>query len=121
MSEAVNKTLNIGICGLGTVGGGTLALLTDNADEIRRRLGSDIKVTRIATRTLDGKDLYRVETVSTDVFDVVNDVDIDILIETIGGYDPALDVIKQALSKGKHVVTANKALIAEHGLSLIHI
>ena len=121
MSEAVNKTLNIGICGLGTVGGGTLALLTDNADEIRRRLGSDIKVTRIATRTLDGKDLYRVETVSTDVFDVVNDVEIDILIETIGGYDPALDVIKQALSKGKHVVTANKALIAEHGNELFEI
>ena len=121
MSEAVNKTLNIGICGLGTVGGGTLALLTDNADEIRRRLGSDIKVTRIATRTLDGKDLHRVETVSTDVFDVVNDVDIDILIETIGGYNPALDVIKQALSKGKHVVTANKALIAEHGNELFEI
>ena len=121
MSEVVNKTLNIGICGLGTVGGGTLALLTDNADEIRRRLGSDIKVTRIATRTLDGKDLHRVETVSTDVFDVVNDVEIDILIETIGGYDPALDVIKQALSKGKHVVTANKALIAEHGNELFEI
>ena len=121
MSEAVNKTLNIGICGLGTVGAGTLALLTDNGDEIRRRLGSDIKVVRIATRTLDGKDLHRIEAVSTDVFDVVNDADIDILIETIGGYDPALEVIKQALSNGKHVVTANKALIAEHGNELFEI
>ena len=89
MSEVANKTLNIGNCGLGTVGAGTLALLTDNGDEIRRRLGSDIKVARIATRTLDGKDLHRIEAVSTDVFDVVNDADIDILIETIGGYDPA--------------------------------
>ena len=121
MSEVANKTLNIGICGLGTVGAGTLALLTDNGDEIRRRLGSDIKVTRIATRTLDGKDLHGIETVSTDVFDVVNDADIDILIETIGGYDPALEVIKQALSNGKHVVTANKALIAEHGNELFEI
>ncbi|MFL2855508.1 MAG: homoserine dehydrogenase [Pseudohongiellaceae bacterium] len=121
MSEAVNKTLNIGICGLGTVGAGTLALLKDNGDEIRRRLGSDIKVVRIATRTLDGKDLHRIEAVSTDVFDVVNDADIDILIETIGGYDPALEVIKQALSNGKHVVTANKALIAEHGNELFEI
>ena len=121
MSEVVNKTLNIGICGLGTVGAGTLALLTDNGDEIRRRLGSDIKVARIATRTLDGKDLHRIEAVSTDVFDVVNDADIDILIETIGGYDPALEVIKQALSNGKHVVTANKALIAEHGNELFEI
>ena len=121
MSEVVNKTLNIGICGLGTVGAGTLALLTDNGDEIRRRLGSDIKVARIATRTLDGKDLHRIEAVSTDVFDVVNDADIDILIETIGGYDPALEVIKQARSNGKHVVTANKALIAEHGNELFEI
>ena len=121
MSEVANKTLNIGICGLGTVGAGTLALLTDNGDEIRRRLGSDINVTRIATRTLDGKDLHGIETVSTDVFDVVNDADIDILIETIGGYDPALEVIKQALSNGKHVVTANKALIAEHGNELFEI
>ena len=121
MSEVVNKTLNIGICGLGTVGAGTLALLTDNGDEIRRRLGSDIKVARIATRTLDGKDLHRIEAVSTDVFDVVNDAEIDILIETIGGYDPALEVIKQALSNGKHVVTANKALIAEHGNELFEI
>ena len=121
MSEVANKTLNIGICGLGTVGAGTLALLTDNGDEIRRRLGSDIKVSRIATRTLDGKDLHGIETVSTDVFDVVNDADIDILIETIGGYDPALEVIKQALSNGKHVVTANKALIAEHGNELFEI
>ncbi|NKB32174.1 MAG: homoserine dehydrogenase [Pseudomonadales bacterium] len=121
MNVEAGKPISIGICGLGTVGAGTLALLKDNADEIRMRLGSDLVVNRIATRTLEGKDLEGVANTSTDVFDVVNDESIDIVIEAIGGYDPALEVIKQALANKKHVVTANKALIAEHGNELFEI
>ena len=118
MNSEVTKSLNIGICGLGTVGGGTLALLRENSGEIKHRVGFDLRVTRVATRTLEGKDLLAIEQVSTDVFDVARDASIDIVIETIGGLDPALEVIKEALSRGKHVVTANKALIAEYGNEL---
>ena len=121
MSEEVAKSLRLGICGLGTVGGGTLALLKENTAEISHRLGSRFEVSRVASRTLEGKDLGDIEHSSRDVFDVVNDESIDIVIETIGGYDPALEVIKQALNYGKHVVTANKALIAEHGNELFAI
>lgn len=118
MSEEASKSVRVGICGLGTVGGGTLALLEKNAEELGRRLGARLEVTRVATRTLGGKKLDNIEHVSTDVFDIVNDVSIDIVIEAIGGYEPAFEVIKEALTKGKHVVTANKALIAEHGNEL---
>jgi homoserine dehydrogenase len=117
-----NKTgLNIGICGLGTVGGGTLALLQDNADELRLRLGAELKVVRVATRTINPDKLRGIKNYSTDPFDVVNDDSVDVVVESIGGIDPALEVIRQALSNGKHVVTANKALVAEHGNELFQL
>ena len=121
MNEEAAKSLRLGICGLGTVGTGTLDLLRENADEIRYRLGAELEVTRIATRTLEGKKIDNIKHVSTNVFDVINDASIDVVIETIGGYDPALDVIRGALISGKHVVTANKALIAEHGNELFEL
>jgi len=117
-----NRTgLNIAICGLGTVGGGTLALLQKNAEELRLRLGAELKVTRIATRTLDPEKLSGIENLSNDPLDAVNDESIDVVIETIGGVDPALEVIRQALVNGKHIVTANKALIAEYGNELFQL
>lgn len=118
MSSNSTKSINVGICGLGTVGGGTLSLLEDNNEELSMRLGVELTVARIATRTLEGKELGAIAQASTDVFDVVNDSEIDIVVETIGGYEIALEVIKAALKNGKHVVTANKALIAEHGNEL---
>ncbi|MDX1799906.1 MAG: homoserine dehydrogenase [Marinobacter sp.] len=109
------KEVRVGICGLGTVGGGTFRVLARNASLIAGRAGCNIRVTRVATRTprtdLELGDIP----FSTDIFDVVNDPDIDVVVELIGGYEPAKELVLAAIAKGKHVVTANKALIAVHG------
>jgi homoserine dehydrogenase len=107
----------VGLLGLGTVGGGTLNVLVRNASEIARRAGREIVVTRAAAREfspegLEGLD--RVE-IGDDAFAVVNDPEIDVVVELIGGYSPARELVLQAIDNGKHVVTANKALIALHG------
>lgn len=111
------KPVNVGLLGLGTVGGGTQNVLFRNASEITRRAGCDIRVTHAAAReydasTVDGLDNV---TISDDAFAVVNDPDVDIVVELIGGYSPAKELVLQAIDNGKHVVTANKALIALHG------
>ena len=115
------KTINIGICGLGTVGGGTLRLLRANSSEISARLGANLTVSHVATRTpkpeLVGNDLRS----GSDCLAVADDSGIDVLVETIGGCDFAFDVVSRALNNGKHVVTANKALIAERGNELSDI
>ncbi|WP_372964785.1 homoserine dehydrogenase [Marinobacter sp.] len=109
------KDVNVGICGLGTVGGGTFNVLTRNAAIISGRVGCNIRITRVASRNArDDLDLGNVP-FSTDIFDVVNDPAIDIVVELIGGYEIAKELVLAAISKGKHVVTANKALIAVHG------
>ncbi|KHF24292.1 homoserine dehydrogenase [Solemya velum gill symbiont] len=112
--------VNVGLLGLGTVGGGTLNVLVRNAEEISRRLGREIKVVAAAAREydpegLDGIDQVRV---SNDAADVISDPDIHIVVELIGGYSPAREFVLEALANGKHVVTANKALIAMHGEEL---
>lgn len=109
------KDVNVGICGLGTVGGGTFNVLTRNAAIIAGRAGCNIRITRVASRhSRDDLDLGNVP-FTTDIFDVVNDPDIDIVVELIGGYDAAKELVLAAIAQGKHVVTANKALIAVHG------
>jgi len=109
------KDVNVGICGLGTVGGGTFNVLTRNAAIIAGRAGCNIRITRVASRhSRDDLELGSVP-FSTDIFDVVNDPDIDIVVELIGGYDAAKELVLAAIAQGKHVVTANKALIAVHG------
>lgn len=107
--------VKVGICGLGTVGGGTFNLLKDNAEEISNRVGAHIEVVHIGARS--DKPEYDTSGVkiSADIFDVAADPEIDILVETIGGTSLALDLVMSAIANGKHVVTANKALIAEHG------
>ncbi len=121
MNSASAKVLRVGICGLGTVGGGTLNLLTSNQQLITRRVGMPIEVVNVATRTLDPNKVAGVPRSGTDPFAVVNDPEVDVLVETIGGFEPAFEVVKQALANGKHVVTANKALIAEHGNELFAV
>ena len=106
----------MGICGLGTVGGGTFNVLQRNAEEIARRAGRAIEVTHIATRAPNpacnvGDNVQ----VSDDALALANNPDIDIIVELIGGYGLALEIVMQAIANGKHVVTANKALIAVHG------
>ncbi len=124
-SESANSinspSIKIGICGFGTVGGGSYNLLQNAGDEISRRVGCSIDVVRIASRSLKLEDIDTTASISNDPFDVVNDPDVDIVIETIGGFDPAFEVVRQALANGKHVVTANKALIAERGNELFAV
>jgi homoserine dehydrogenase len=114
------KRVTVGICGLGTVGAGTLALLQRNAADIADRAGCQIEIGRLGVRG----DRPDVETgtipVSRDVMAVADDPEIDILVELIGGTDTALALVRRALANGKHVVTANKALIAEFGNELFH-
>ena len=113
------KPTRIGICGLGVVGSGVVHLLRSNAEVIARRLGTAIDIVLIGARhdnpDCDTSDLA----LTRDIFDVVNSPDVDIIVELIGGTDTAKDVILQAIRSGKHVVTANKALIAEHGSLLV--
>jgi len=109
------KPVKVGICGLGTVGGGTFNVLTRNAQDIARRAGRDIIIAQVATRHPNPAVDTGNVAVTTDVNDVINNPDIDIVVELIGGYTIAKDVVLGAIANGKHVVTANKALIAVHG------
>ena len=111
------KTVNIGLLGLGTVGGGTLNVLVRNADEISRRTGMDIRVHCAAAKSYDPSGLDGLEsvTIHDDAGKVLTDPDVDIVVELIGGYSPAREFVLEAIANGKHVVTANKALIAMHG------
>ena len=110
--------VKIGLLGLGTVGGGTATVLKRNAEEISRRVGRDIVLSHVATLDLDRVDelgLNHDIKATQEATDVVNDPDIDIVVELIGGYSPARELVLQAIDNGKHIVTANKALIAMHG------
>ena len=110
------KPINVGLLGLGTVGGGTLTVLRRNAEEITRRAGREIRVVRAAVRNLEkAKQLAGDLPLTTNPFDVVDDPDIDIVVELIGGLEPARELVLQAIANGKHVVTANKHLVAKYG------
>ncbi len=111
------KQLNVGLLGIGTVGGGTYTVLTRNAEEITRRTGCRIDVVQVADRNVDvAKKLTegRVD-VTGDAFAVVNNPQVDVVVELIGGYTVAKELVLQAIANKKHVVTANKALLALHG------
>lgn len=118
MSGNNTEILSVGICGLGTVGGGTLALLEQNAALITARAGCPIRVTHVATRTPKPDLCGQVALTGSDPLAITSDPEVDVVVETMGGYDVAFEVIQRALSNGKHVVTANKALIAERGNEL---
>ncbi len=111
------KPVKIGLMGLGTVGGGTATVLLRNAEEIARRVGRDLEISRVAAFGIDSQTLVDPGKVklSEDAFDVVNDPEVDVVVELIGGYSPARELVMKAIENGKHVVTANKALIALHG------
>ena len=111
------KPVKLGLLGVGTVGASTALVLKNNTVEIARRAGRSIEIIQASRRDVASgmpADSGDIELVS-DPFAVVNNPDIDIVIELIGGYDPALELVMQAIENGKHVVTANKALIALHG------
>jgi homoserine dehydrogenase len=111
------KAVNIGLIGLGTVGSGTLTVLKRNAEEIFRRAGREIRVIAIAvkdlskSRSVDTGDIH----LTDDMMEIVNNPDIEIVVELVGGDGIMLEAVMAALDNGKHVVTANKALIALRG------
>ncbi|MCC1495442.1 homoserine dehydrogenase [Alcanivorax sp. 1008] len=107
--------VKVGIAGLGTVGSGTVNILRSNADEIARRVGRPIEIAHIGARRDNPACDTRGIRVSRDVMDVARDPQIDIVVELIGGTTTARELVLAAIANGKHVVTANKALIAEHG------
>ncbi len=111
------KPIQVGLLGIGTVGGGTFAVLQRNQEEIRRRAGREIRITMVADL-----DTERAKKIVGDAAQVVSDAravianpEIDIVVELIGGYGIAKTLVLEAIAAGKHVVTANKALLAVHG------
>jgi len=111
------KPIQVGLLGIGTVGGGTFQVLRRNQEEIKRRAGRGIEITKVAARNVErAKALVGANVpVVSDPFAVVNDPSVEIVVEVIGGTTLARDLVMQAIANGKHVVTANKALLAVHG------
>ncbi len=111
------KPINVGLLGIGTVGGGTFTVLKRNEEEITRRAGRPIRITRVADKNLELARRVAGEgvNITDDAFAVVSDPEIDIVVELIGGYGVARELVLKAIENGKHVVTANKALLAVHG------
>jgi len=114
------KPINVGLLGIGTVGGGTFSVLKRNQEEIARRAGRGIVITIIADREVDkARKIAGDETlITSDLNDVVTHPDVNIVIELIGGNVIAKELILKAIENGKHVVTANKALLALHGTEI---
>ena len=112
------EALRIGVCGVGTVGLATIDILRQQSAMVSARAGKDLKVTHVGARRDHAEHDYGDARVSRDVMDVARDPEVDVLVELIGGTGVAYDLIKLAIEQGKHIVTANKALIAEHGNEL---
>ena len=114
---ATKNSINVGIIGFGTVGTGTARILIENAEIIKRRLGAPVVLKKISDLDIKrdrGIKLPGVQ-LTTDARDIFTDPDIDVVVELIGGYKPAREFILEAIKNKKHVVTANKALLAVHG------
>jgi homoserine dehydrogenase len=111
------KPVKVGILGLGTVGGGTVNVLKRNAAEIARRAGREIIITRASAKDLSKQRICDTQGIAltTDPFEIINDPEIEIILELIGGAGQVKDMVLKAIENGKHVVTANKSLIALHG------
>lgn len=111
------KPVKIGIIGLGTVGGGTVNVLKRNAEEIARRAGRQIIISRASAKDLSKQRICDTDGIqlTTDPYDIINDPEIEIVLELIGGAGAVKDMVLAAIANRKHVVTANKSLIALHG------
>ncbi|GAB4260381.1 MAG: homoserine dehydrogenase [Deferrisomatales bacterium] len=111
------REIGVAVIGMGTVGGGVIQVLQDNGDEIARRLGARLRLVQVADKDIDTDRGVAVDRslLTTDARAAIDHPDVHIVVETIGGYEPAKTFLLQAMEKGKHVVTANKALLAVHG------
>ena len=114
---------SVGIIGFGTIGSGDVKILQDNSDIIKKRLGVIVEVTKIADLdiTTDRGIKVNPKILTTDAQEVINHPEVNVIVELIGGYEPARSLILQAINAGKHVVTANKALLAKHGSEIFSI
>ncbi|HEJ83051.1 MAG TPA: homoserine dehydrogenase [Desulfobacteraceae bacterium] len=114
------RKINVGIIGFGTVGSGTVEVLLGNREILAARIGSEIVVKRIADLDLESDRGITLEsgTLTRDAYEIINDPEVDIVVELIGGLEKAREFILAAMEKGKHVITANKALLAEHGTDI---
>jgi homoserine dehydrogenase len=113
------KQLNVGLLGLGTVGRGLVTIIGERHAAIAARAGVDIRLRRVFDRSWQNKlDVLGEIPASDNVQDVLGDPEIDVVVELLGGIDPAQEYVRQALERGKDVVTANKALLARHGNQL---
>ncbi len=119
----MKKNIYLGLIGFGNIGTGVVKLLKDNAEILEQRLGTRIILKKIVDINIETPRMVTVDPqlLSTDVNEILNDPEIDIVIELVGGYDPALRFLTDALKKGKHVVTANKALLATYGNELFQL
>ena len=120
MSQDNQKPVRVGLLGIGTVGSGTFTVLTRNQEEIRRRAGRGIQISMVADlNTTRAKEIVGdAAQVVADARDVIANPDIDVVVELIGGYGIAKALVLEAIAAGKHVVTANKALLAVHGTEI---
>ena len=116
MSDSV---LRLGICGVGTVGTAVLNILRTQQLSLKRRTGADLVVSHVGARSDRPGSDYGSAHICRDVLDVARDPDVQVVVELIGGTSVAYDLVKLALEQGKHVVTANKALLAERGDELV--
>jgi homoserine dehydrogenase len=114
------KKINIGLIGFGNIGCGMIKILQQRKSLLAQKIGIEIVIKKICDKDLTKKRNVFVDKslLTNNAFDIINDPQIDIIVELIGGVNPAKDLILAALRKGKHVVTANKALLAEHGNEL---
>ena len=117
------RKISVGIIGFGTIGSGVVKILQDNGDIIKKRLGVIVEVTKIADLdiTTDRGIKVNPKILTTDAQEVINHPEVNVIVELIGGYEPARSLILQAINSGKHVVTANKALLAKHGSEIFSI
>ncbi len=117
------RQVSVGLFGLGTVGSGVVKALEKHSNLIRNRSGYDVRIKTICVRNLDrAREVNTAKyKVTTNSEHILNDPEINVVIEAMGGIEPARSYIKEALEKGKHVVTANKALISKHGQELFEL
>src|SRR5262249_48228793 len=113
--------IKVGLLGCGTVGGGVVQLLRANATYIEARVGAPIEITRVLVRDTSKErvpELAR-DRLTTNASNVLDDADLDVVVEVMGGVEPAYDLLRRAIAGGKQVVTANKMLLAHHGAALL--
>lgn len=117
----MNKTIRIGILGLGTVGTGVAKIIQKNQFDIAKRVGANIEIAKALVRNLDKERVLPKELLTTDANEILDDPSIDIIVELLGGEHPSREYMIRALENGKHLVTANKDVIAKYGKELFDI